>query len=59
MERYRDFGLIKIAEILNEPGIRPIKIHYKVWEKEASIGGGPVGIFSTGVLTQIEDLRRP
>ena len=44
---------------MNEPGIRPIKIHYKVWEKEASIGGGPVGIFSTGVLTQIEDLRRP
>lgn len=50
----------KFAEIVDEPEmLDPIKIQWKAWEDEETIGGGPTAIFSPGVLSQIEDLRAP
>lgn len=34
-------------------------MHWKAWEEEESIGGGPTGVFPPGVLSQIDDLRKP
>ena len=39
--------------------IEPIKVHWKDWDSEPSIGGGPTGMFGPGVMSQVEDLRRP
>lgn len=39
--------------------MEPIKVQWKPWEDEPSIGGGPTGIFGPGVLTQVENLRKP
>lgn len=45
---------------MDEPEmLEPIKVQWKAWEDEETIGGGPTGIFSPGVLSQIEDLRAP
>jgi hypothetical protein len=44
---------------MNEPEmLDPIRVHWKAWEDEPSIGGGPTGFFGPGVLSQVDDLRR-
>jgi hypothetical protein len=44
----------KMAEIFDEPEMMdPIKVQWRAWEDEPSIGGGPTGIFGPGVLSQI------
>lgn len=45
---------------MDEPEmLDPIKVQWKAWEDEETIGGGPTGNFGPGVLSQIEDLRAP
>jgi monoamine oxidase len=50
----------KLAERIGEPAmLDPIKVQWKAWEDEQSIGGGPTGVFGPCVLSQVDDLRRP
>ena len=52
--------IAKLAQAMNEPEmLDPIRVHWKAWEDEPSIGGGPTGFFGPGVLSQIVVLRRP
>lgn len=45
---------------MNEPEmLKPIAVHWKAWEDEPTIGGGPTGNFGPGVLTQVANLRKP
>jgi monoamine oxidase len=39
--------------------LEPVKVFWKAWEDEPSIGGGPTGVYGPGVLSQVEDLRKP
>jgi hypothetical protein len=52
--------LKKLAEYFSEPKmLTPKSIHYEKWEHNASINGGPVACFPPGLLSQINELRKP
>ena len=37
----------------------PISIHWKCWNDQPSLNGGPVAVFPPGLLTKVDDIRKP
>ena len=57
---FKEKLLSKLMKYFDEPKmLDPIEMKWNVWDEEQSINGGPIGNFPPGVLSQVEDLRKP